>query len=383
MPKAVSEITEGNEFARSATQGDIADIATRSFRIILNSPDEAYDIQETCGVYIGDVHPVNDNIACVKFEAQFDGDSRTVATATFTYESSPASPPQYSAGGSLGGVKSIPPDVRPANWEIETELVEAPLRSWRWRSGEFEWAQNWQTPLNTAQDLYEDLTTLQPMARINVTQFVLGTSDPTTACRWVGKINSEYITLGSLRIEPHQLMFRGASIKPVVETYRNIILRGWNVTYSFWFKENKTPINVTEEGGEWRTFTRVPIGWDIAVPNAGRSVRAFNPSAANAWQEPYGQPLKFGTPDHPTHPGVIISPLSLPDGVTAGEKQAACVRVHGLAGNATSQAVAAQPIALNVDGTPRKVNSSRYPIVWAWQVYDDVNLTEELELRLE
>lgn len=383
MPKGVSEIPDGNGFGRSSSQGDIADTATRSFRIILESPSEVYDIQQTCGVFIGDVHPVNENLACVKFEAKYEGDSRTVTVATFTYESSPASPPQFAAGGSLGGVKLIPPEVRPANWEIETELVEAPLRSWRWRNGPFKWAQNWQTPLNTAYDLYEDLTTLQPMARINVSQFVIGTADPTLACRWVGKINSEYISLGSLRIEPHQLMFRGASIKPTVETHRNLVIRGWNVTYSFWFKENKVPINLNTEGGEWRTFTMVPIGWDIAVPNAGRNVFAFDPDAADAWQDPFGQPLKFGTPDHPTHPGVVISPLELPDGVNAGDKEAACVRVQGFAGNATSQAVASQPIALNEDGTPRKVSSTRYPIVWAWQVYEDVNLTEELALRLE
>jgi hypothetical protein len=40
MPKMVSELAQGNAFARSADGGQLADTATRVFKIILASPNE-------------------------------------------------------------------------------------------------------------------------------------------------------------------------------------------------------------------------------------------------------------------------------------------------------------------------------------------------------
>ena len=38
MPKGVTEISQGNQFSRSANEGQLADSATRTFRVLLNSP---------------------------------------------------------------------------------------------------------------------------------------------------------------------------------------------------------------------------------------------------------------------------------------------------------------------------------------------------------
>jgi hypothetical protein len=87
MPKGVTEISQGNQFSRSANEGQLADSATRTFRVLLNSPSEVFDIQASCGVFVGDPHPTNPNIYCASFDAKYEGDTRMVLVATFNYQS--------------------------------------------------------------------------------------------------------------------------------------------------------------------------------------------------------------------------------------------------------------------------------------------------------
>ena len=49
MPKIVSQLAQGNAFSRSADGGQLADSATRVWKVILNSPGEAWNINEAIG----------------------------------------------------------------------------------------------------------------------------------------------------------------------------------------------------------------------------------------------------------------------------------------------------------------------------------------------
>lgn len=124
MPKLVREIVSGQENSRSLEDSQSADVSVRTFRIVLNSPSEAYDIQQAIGVYIGDVHPVNDKLPCVSISEKPDGDSRVVRIVTANYRTSPGADPNNDPN-------SQPPDIRPAQFSISSSLMEVPATRWR------------------------------------------------------------------------------------------------------------------------------------------------------------------------------------------------------------------------------------------------------------
>lgn len=384
MPKGVSEISQGNQFSRSANEGQLADAATRTFRIILNSTDEVFDIQAVCGVSVGDAHPTNTNIACTSFDAKYDGDSRTVLVATFNYASEAASSPSFS-GGSGGSPKTLSPEVRPAKYSISTEVSEAPLKAWKLKTQPFpnaEWAADWHAAVNPAGDYYEGLTGFVPLTTIKVTQFLLGgDTDPTSHSMFVGSINSQPITsLGSLYIHPHTLMLRSVSATPAVESWGRFVKVGWNAEYTFMYKNTPAKINYGNPGTGYRVADSKfeYIGWDVPVVVEGRNVICGDPAAASAWQDPYGIPLKKG------EDGAVEDPAALEraPNVAFGSRQRANVST-AVTPRALSQAVASQPVALNDDGTPRKIVPGTYePLVWAYQIYNAVDLVKELRLRL-
>ena len=136
MPKEVSEITDGVGFSRSSEDGTIADEQPRVFRAILSQPGELFDIQQECGVYIGDELRPGAGIYCTSFDARFEGSSRLVLLCTFQFRTTPST--ASSAGGQ--DPKSQSPDVRPANWTIGSSLYEIPLRSF---FGKRTGAQSW------------------------------------------------------------------------------------------------------------------------------------------------------------------------------------------------------------------------------------------------
>ena len=376
MPKGVTEISQGNQFSRSANEGQLADSATRTFRVLLNSPSEVFDIQATCGVFVGDPHPTNTNIYCASFDAKYEGDTRMVLVATFNYQSA-ATASDSGGGGGGGGSKTISPEIRPANWSISTELTEVPVRRWALRLGVAGWG-SFTSTRNPAGDLYEGLTKLQPMTTIKVTQFVLGgAEDPTRNTVFVGTINSKAIGLGFLNIEPHTMMLRSISATPAIESFGRLVKRGWTAEYTFLIRNEYVDVTFLTSGEAAATEV-VNVGWDAAIIVEGRNAKAFNPAGAAAWQDPYGQPLKPGPDGAPLDP----NNLALPDGVAAGSKQRAHVAVTGFSERGMSQSPAGEPIALNLDGTPRKVTDARPPIVRAYQIYEAVDMIDKLKLRL-
>jgi hypothetical protein len=364
MPKEISEITSGTQFSRSSNDGQLADAQTRAFRIIKVSVDEVVDIQAACEVRIGDQHPYNTNIYCVSFDARFDGDSRMVIAVTFNYQTT-AGP-----GGSGGqDPKSQPPDVRPANWTIGSALYEIPLRSFfAKRTGAGEWGGGGPAR-NPARDMYEGVTAFDALVTISITQ--LEATDPTRHARHVGAINKENITLGSLSMPPHTVMFRGLSCQPTVESWGSLFFRGWRCTYEFAYKANDTQIHLGQNGEDG--YQTVELGWDIALPQTGLNVLAFAPPG-DARDELDAQPLKH-------EGGKILAFRALPTEINPGDRVRGMVKVFDYEDGGATQLPCAQPIPLNDNGRPRSVNLE--PLVYGYQVHRDIDLTATLGLRLE
>ena len=379
MPKKVSEIPDGNQFTRDSDQFTTADSATRTFRIILNDTTEVFDIQQECQVFIGDPHPVNNNIACHSFSSQYEGDSRTVLTATFNYRSEPSSAPAYSSGGSSGGgggggsPKTLEPYIRPANWSVSTEPAEYPITAWSRRFGDTSWG-GFEATLNTAYDKYEGVNGILPLTTITVSQIVDGTFDPTAHTKYVGCINSDTLTIGSLTARPHQLMLRGLTIRPHMESHGRLVYRGFIAEYTFAHRVYYAPVSPIDGGAG---YTIAELGWDIAIPVEGRNVRTFDPLNPPAGQpvDPFGQPLHMDN-------GVVTVPPRLPNGMVANQRARAHVKIPSAEGGGLSVTPAGAPIALNADGTPRDTVLAGGPIIWAYAIYQNINMAATLRLRL-
>lgn len=367
MAQMVSEIAQGQQYQFSSGDGGGSPTAsqTRVFKVLLQQPGEIVNLQNICGVFIGDQHPLNLDLFCTSYGAQFDGDSRMVIVVTFSYESVPDS--AGGGGGGGGGSGGQPPDIRPANWSISSAMTEVPVRTWYPRTGLNSWGGS-APAANPVGDIYDGITAMRPVVTISITQFDL--LDPTRHAEHVGKVNSEQIVLGSLTMEPHTVMFRGLSVQSQVKPWGpRGVFRGWESTYEFAYQKNEQNVNYPGGG-----LGVVPLGWDIAVPLSGWNVFAFAPPGAAA-EDVFAQPLK-----HENYK--IVAPNALADGVTAGDKVRAMVKVFEYKSGGASQTPSASPVALNEDGKPRKITSDRKPLVFAYQVHEAINITETLGLRL-
>jgi hypothetical protein len=359
----VSEITSGSQNSRSVDGGGLADSSTRVFRVLLGTPGESFDIQGACGVSVGDAHPVNTGIRCWSFDSRYENDSRLSLVCTFNYKSMADAAP----GG--GGPLSQAPDVRPANWSTSVSTYESP--AWSWRKVEKEgsvWkaATDRSPAVNTAKDLYDGIANLEPVLTISVEQF--STASPLVYRDAVGCVNKKELIVGGQRMAIGTVMLRSISSQPDVQPWGKNIYRGWKSTYEFLYKKNPARIyNGTAE-------ETVNIGWDIAVPQTGFNCKTFNPAAAGATQDPWGQPLKHSN-------GKVVLPLALFDNVAAGEKVRAMVKVFSYSDGGASQTPSSQPIALNDDGTPRKDTATPPVLVYRYRIYDEYDFTT-MQIRL-
>jgi hypothetical protein len=362
VPKLAVETTSGNQVSRSANAGRLADAATRTFRIVLNQPGESFSIPQVCGISIGDRHPVFNTVFCNSITGSFEGDSRMVYVATFEYQSTP---------GSQGeDPKNQPPDIRPADWSVSASLIEVPVYTWQ-RVEPIDPATAIGAPgvpINAAGDRFDAIARYEPLITISVQHFEA--DDPTKNCRKVGSINEDDFQIGSLSCAPHTIMLRGISSQPVVESWGDLLYRGWNATYEFAYRRNRTE-------GLWNGFGNpvvgADLGWDIAVPETGFNVLAFLPAGALPEQDEFGQPLKHKD-------GKIVDPSQLPDNVAVGGRVRAMVKVMEYEDGGASQLPSAQPIALNDDGTPRKSfgpGAANPPvIIKRYQIYQSINFAD-------
>jgi hypothetical protein len=367
MARLVSEQKQGQSFSRSFREGQIADRATRTFKILLESPTEVPQIQPLCGVFIGDPHPDSPDLYCLSFSAQYDGDSRMVVLANFEYE------PIVSSANGGGGQAPQPtqPDIQPANWSLSSSLIEVPVRTWWWRTGENAWQERAKPAANVVGDLYDGITAMRAMVTISITQFDL--LDPTRHAQFVGCINEEEIKLGTLAMKPHTVMLRGLSVQSQVKPWGNGVFRGWESSYEFGYMENTQEVAFDGTGNMFE----IALGWDVAIPVSGWNCRAFNPVGATDSQDIFGQPLKHKDGKISKDPNYAMA-----DDVVVGEKVRGMVKVMEYRTGGASQTPSASPIALNDDGTPRKITDDRRPLVYPYQVHKAINFTQTLGLRL-
>jgi hypothetical protein len=367
MPKLVSELAQGNAFSRSADGGQLADTATRVFKIILDSPNESVDIMSAVGVQIGDPYSSGNPIPCVSVEGRADGESRLVRIVTCQYRTSGMVDGEGGTG--LPDPMLVMPDVRPANFSTSTSLYE--MAAYKWWNGN-----RWEEAVNAVGDILDGMTTLQPITTIRITQFepVPGT----IYARHCGKINSEPMNLGSfLSCGKHTVMFKGVEAAPHVETFGITVYRGFMNSYEFMYRPH-----FVDGYGE--------VGWDILIPHTGFNCKAFNPSAPRnpgnpaGGQDPYALPLK-----RDGEFGAFLQPLELQERdasgrnarIQIGEKVRAMVKVSGYEKN-ISQLPSAQPVALNEDGTPRSDQEDKKVVLWQRGTQDRADLSRLIPLRV-
>lgn len=369
MPKLVKELTEGVGFSYSSENGQVAASQPRVFRVILNDPNELINIEEACGVRIGDELRPGAKLYCTSFEARYEGSSRLVLICTFQFRVTADAASSGAGAGGGNDPKSQPPDVRPADWSVSASLAEVPVFTW--------FKTNPDTgaivppavvPKNAAGDRFDAITKYEPIVTISVQHWE--SNDPTENVERVGVVNDAAFWVGNLFCKPHTLMLRGISSQAAVESWGGQVYRGWNATYEFAYRRNHVK-------GLWNGFGNplvdADIGWDIAVPETGFNCLAFVPAGAFPEEDIFGQPLKHEN-------GKIVDPEQMPDGVNVGDRVRAMVKVFEYEDGGTSQAPSAQPIPLNETGTPRKSfgNDAADPpvIINRYLIYDEFDFDQ-------
>lgn len=344
---------------------------TRSFKILTEQPSDIdnIDVQATVGVFVGDLFPGIPTLVCDTMDLKPDGDSRVAWILTATYTSSDISLEDAAAtnnnsdGNDTPDPRSLTPDIRPANWTTSTTTIEVP--SWWWRPVDPQGnAAAAQPAANPVGDMYDGITILQPIVNISVEQYVSG--DQLVFSEAVGKVNSNAGRLGSLNLFPRSVLFRSIACKPHTERVGKKTWRGWLATFEFSYKPN------------FNNYLGRMIGWDVAIPITGFNCK----NEGLGRQDVETGSLQLELVDESL--GVIKNwpnPALCPGLV--GEKVRANVLVAGnIPGTKAAQRPSAQPIPLNLDGTPRsqKLAANARVLVQRAQVYDSFDMST-LQLR--
>lgn len=323
------ELSQGNEFSRSAEGGNSVDSATRVFKLLLASPDESVDIPALIGVNIGDQYSATNPIPCVSFEARADGESRLVRIVTVRYRASPG----WASDG-VSDPRSQSPTARPALYSMTTSLQEIAAWGGRYVTGGGLNATSgaWGPAKTPAGDIVDGITRLEPVVTINIEQYAR--LDGSDLMAYVGFVNSAPFTFSDMTIGAHCCMLQGISATPVVEQFAQGLFRGFKISFSFGVRSH------------W-TFTRhgvQPIGWDIAVPQAGHNI--INSGFGQGDVDSFALNL-----EHDRATEQVKDPWQIAQGST-GRKMRAAVLISNPTGG-FHQRPASMPVPLNDDGTPR------------------------------
>lgn len=357
MPKLVTELAQGNTFARSADGGSLADSATRVWKVILNAPNESLDIFAAIGVSIGDVYSQANPIPCVSIEGRADGESRLVRIITAQYRTTAG---VGGAGGGGGGAdpKTVAPTSRYATVSVNTSYMEMP--AWTWFPNPTGQPAVMAIAENPMGDMYDGVTRYEPVVTFQFEQFEA--ADPSGKLQHVGKVNSNSGSFGSLALFPRSTLFRACNYQMHVESWGGTLYRGYTVSYEFAYRKNV----------QFVSGALTSIGWDIAMPQTGFNVMAIAPGSAGT--ETYAQPLKHVS-------GKIVIPEQLPDGISSGDKVRAMVKVMEYQEGGASQAPSSQPVPLNDSGTARSSMQNPKVLVYRRGQHEQFDFTT-LGLRL-
>jgi hypothetical protein len=163
---------------------------------------------------------------------------------------------------------------------------------------------------------------------------------------YCGYVNSDAFTFSSMFVGVHCCMLQSISSSPVVEQFGNTTFRGFKVTFGFAVRAHWT---ITREGFQ-------PIGWDMAVPQTGFNIRNtgigrpdVDQKALALQHEESGKVMKLAGGQLVLADGTEGSRVRAMVTVPAGERETATSYGY-------TQRPAAQPVALNDDGTPRNAD---------------------------
>lgn len=332
MPKLISELAQGKSFSRSSEGGSLADQATRTWKILLNSPTESFDIAQAVGVNIGDPLGSDNPIPCVSLDVKSDGESRMVRIVTA----------QYRTTAGIGSVDPgrQQPTQRPALYSMTTSLTE--IAAWGGSPVVGGISSGWVPAVNPVGDLVDGVTRLEPVVNINIDQY--SSSDMSQLLAYCGYVNSDNFTFSNLSVGVHCCMLQSIASTAVVEQFGNTTFRGFKVSFGFAVRAHWT---ITREGFQ-------AIGWDMAVPQTGFNIlnsgtdRDDVDKKALALQHRAGKVSVIGANN-----AVVLA-----DGLV-NVKVRAMVTVPASEDGGYVQRPSAQPVALNDDGTPR--NAAYFP----------------------
>jgi hypothetical protein len=332
MPRKVSEIAQGNAFSLSSDGGGSAYRATRKWKVLLNAPNENWDIFQTIHVNIGDLYSATNPIPCVSVEASHEGEDRMLCIVTAEYRSSPGSDP------AAPDPKSQDPTARPALYSMTTSLSE--IAAWSGKVVTNGSSVAISPATNPAGDLVDGITRLEPVVTINIDQY--SPADESQILGYCGFVNQSPFTFSNLTIGTHCCMLQSVTSTPVVEQFGTTTFRGFKITFIFAVRAHWA---LTRNGYE-------PIGWDIAVPQTGFNIinSGLNDPTVDqkalVLQHELGRVKMDGD-----------KPAALASNATGKVRAMVTVSATGSDDGGFTQIPCAQPIALNDNGTPRNVES--------------------------
>jgi hypothetical protein len=289
---------------------------------------------------------------------------------TATYTSSDVSIENNAAGNGNPNGDETPdprnqyPDVRPANWTTSTTTIEVP--SWYWARVDAQGnAAAWEIAANPVGDMYDGITILQPIVNISVEQYVNG--DQLVFSSAVGKVNSNQGRLGSLNLFPRSVLFRSIACKPHTERIGKKTWRGWLATFEFSYKPN------------YNNYLDAMLGWDIAIPVTGFNCRnnGIGHKDADGDVDVEVGALSLELEDESL--GIIANwpdPALCP-GLVNKKVRANVLVSPDKPGVKAAQRPSAQPIPLNLDGTPRSQDlpASKRILVQRAQIYNSFDMS--------
>lgn len=366
--KVVKEIVSGASasLSLSTSGGGAGGLASglryqRVWKIVYDNPSDhlTTDVRNFIGVNIGTPHPTDLFCVCDSIDIKPDGDSRNSYIITANYNSTPLSLGQggYESGnGGNADPRSQPPDVRKANWSTDTSVIEAP--SWLWRPI---WPPQaprvgaWGPAVNPAGDMYDGVTTMQPIVTIKVEQ--TQARDPNAFAMFVGQVNTNPLRIGALQCDSRSVMLKGISATPHAEIVGRNKWRGWKANYEFVYKPG------------YNSYLNQFLGWDVAIPVSGFNVKNVAGAQNDQTVEVGSLALKLTNDEvgsianWPNNPAIEPSLVGL--------NSRANVLISAPGAKAT-QRPSAQPVALNFNGTPRA--NSLLPLIQRCQVFADFNM---------
>jgi len=249
------ELAQGNSYSRSSEGGASVDTAKRTFKVMRDNITETIDIPALIGIDVGSAYSDGTQVPCVGWESRPDGDSRMVLIVTFRYRSTPGGVDGSGGGGTGGDPKLSAPDVRPALYQMTSSLQEVPAPDgYVYESG------GWVGPgvfRNSAGDMLEGLTRLEPVVDLSITQYSY--TDQSNILAYTGYINSDVFTFSGHSVPIHTCMFRGLNVTPYVESG----FRGFQLEFQFSFRINWC---------QSVTYGDSALGWDQPIVDAGYNI---------------------------------------------------------------------------------------------------------------